>query len=413
MSGFAWLDYSEHERRKALDVIDLFREKDTRDELGIGTVRDALADRLFPGISTIQTRARYFLFIPWVHQGLEADHTRSVDAPRIARHREIRLIHALLESNDHEGIIGREAIDKLQRLPSEIYWSGLARLGMRKFQGSLSHYYRSLDDFYESHRHRKANVDDGIAEAFAHRVNWHESLPSALPEFPADTTLALTCPEAEYLQQQFLSQVPDSMLAWLVDQEEIWQSVDYPWLHPDVAAVDGSLGNALRHARNFSLVMHGALLLYNLMLAEKRAGTATNPGSNVFDPVHYRKAFANWTTEIEATSADLHEWNADLASFWKEVTDQNSRVPWLTRRFIEAWFDFALNGAGASLADNPAVRELILQRETRMKRGRARLTNPRALELWGGESGIARLSYRWRQAENIVLDILRGLSGDA
>ena len=70
MSGFAWLDYSEHERRKALDVIDLFGEKDTRDELGIGTVRDALADRLFPGISTIQTRARYFLFIPWVHQGL-------------------------------------------------------------------------------------------------------------------------------------------------------------------------------------------------------------------------------------------------------------------------------------------------------------------------------------------------------
>ena len=108
MSRFAWLDYSEHERRKALDVIDQFREKDTRDELGIGTVRDALADRLFPGISTIQTRARYLIFIPWIHQSLETDHVRSDDAPRIARHREIKLIHALLESEDHEGIIGRD-----------------------------------------------------------------------------------------------------------------------------------------------------------------------------------------------------------------------------------------------------------------------------------------------------------------
>mgnify|MGYP000844970114 CR=1 FL=1 len=53
-SVLTWLDFSERERRKALDVIDQFRDEDTRDELGIGTVRDALADLLFPGISTIQ-----------------------------------------------------------------------------------------------------------------------------------------------------------------------------------------------------------------------------------------------------------------------------------------------------------------------------------------------------------------------
>ena len=79
MSGFAWLSYSESERRKALDVISLFRERDTRDELGIGVIRDAFADLLFPGTSTIQTRARYFLFIPWVYQRLERKRVRSVE----------------------------------------------------------------------------------------------------------------------------------------------------------------------------------------------------------------------------------------------------------------------------------------------------------------------------------------------
>ena len=29
MSVFVWLDYSEHERRKMLDIVDLFREHDT------------------------------------------------------------------------------------------------------------------------------------------------------------------------------------------------------------------------------------------------------------------------------------------------------------------------------------------------------------------------------------------------
>ena len=46
-SVFAWLDQSEEQRRKVLDIVDLFREKGTVDELGFGTIRDALANILF------------------------------------------------------------------------------------------------------------------------------------------------------------------------------------------------------------------------------------------------------------------------------------------------------------------------------------------------------------------------------
>lgn len=55
LSTFAWLDHSGSDRRKALDIVDLFREQDTRDEFGIGTVRDAVADSLLAGVRTIQT----------------------------------------------------------------------------------------------------------------------------------------------------------------------------------------------------------------------------------------------------------------------------------------------------------------------------------------------------------------------
>jgi hypothetical protein len=70
-STFTWLNYSEHERRKMLDVIDLFGEKTTPDELGLGGVRDAVADLLFPGTTTIQTVAKYFLLVPCMYMDLE------------------------------------------------------------------------------------------------------------------------------------------------------------------------------------------------------------------------------------------------------------------------------------------------------------------------------------------------------
>ncbi len=74
-STFTWLDYSEHERRKMLDVIELFNSRTTRDELGIGGIRDAFADLLFPGTTTIQTVAKYFLLVPWMYLQLAQRNT--------------------------------------------------------------------------------------------------------------------------------------------------------------------------------------------------------------------------------------------------------------------------------------------------------------------------------------------------
>ncbi len=39
----AWLDYSERDRKRALDVVGLLREPSTVDELGLGPVRDGMS----------------------------------------------------------------------------------------------------------------------------------------------------------------------------------------------------------------------------------------------------------------------------------------------------------------------------------------------------------------------------------
>ena len=61
-----WIDFSKEDRQKALDVINPLSEQGAVDELGIGIIRDAFANYFFPGTSTIQTRAKYFLIVPYV-----------------------------------------------------------------------------------------------------------------------------------------------------------------------------------------------------------------------------------------------------------------------------------------------------------------------------------------------------------
>lgn len=121
---FAWLDYSERDRRRALDVVDLLRDPGTVDELGLGTVRDAFADLLFPGTSTIQTRARYFLFVPWIYLEMERLRVPSSQVTSRASKAEFALIDGLVESGESEGVIGIQARRTLKRLPATSIGTG-------------------------------------------------------------------------------------------------------------------------------------------------------------------------------------------------------------------------------------------------------------------------------------------------
>ena len=59
-----WIDFSQEDRKKVLDVINLLQEPGAVDEIGIGLIRDAFANLFFPGTSTVQTIAKYFLIVP-------------------------------------------------------------------------------------------------------------------------------------------------------------------------------------------------------------------------------------------------------------------------------------------------------------------------------------------------------------
>lgn len=410
-STFAWLDHSESDRRKALDIVDLFREQDTRDELGIGTVRDALADSLFPGVSTIQTRAKYLLFIPWIYQVLESNRTKSADMGRLARYHEVALIHALLNSDDTDGVIGKDAKSKLQRLPSSVYWVGLGVFGIRRIERTQEQLNRSLDGSYRLKHQVHAAAEDGIVELSRPQSNWHEGLPAVPDGFPKEATLDLSEAEAEYLRERIMSNVPGTFLAFLVDQGKWWDTANFPWDHPQVGECSAPIQQQLRDAEYFSLMMLGAVLFYNLMLAEKQAAGRIEDINQPRDRVdHYQSALFEWYAQIVAKRSELIGWVESRDDFWDRIHRVNPRVPMPTKRFIDTWVDLVLRTDDIeSLIDSRIPRDLIFHREKRLKRKQARLVSARALEMWNGAAGTSRLTYRWRQVQDIVRDILRGL----
>lgn len=109
VSTISWLDQSAEEQRRVRELVGLFSESESRDELGIGQVRDVFSNRLFPGTSVIQTRTRYFLFIPWLFQQHQAKKRSGADLLRRVQESERQLIATMLTADHKEGLIGREA----------------------------------------------------------------------------------------------------------------------------------------------------------------------------------------------------------------------------------------------------------------------------------------------------------------
>jgi len=148
-------------------------------------------------------------------------------------------------------------------------------------------------------------------------------------------------------------------------------------------------------------------LLYNLMLAEELSATG-EPNDLV---ELYGGWLGDWASSLEERQPDLAVW--DRERFWELVASEGAQVSTLTRAFIDAWLELALDGAGAvGVASDEDACRLIRERERLLKRGQARLGNRGALELWNGAAGIQPLSYRWPSARVIVADILRGLEGE-
>lgn len=388
MSSLAWIDFDEAERQRAQRIMALFQERESRDELGLGAIRDSIADHLFPGTSTIQTRLRYMLFIPWLFRTLEGRDVPESQLRTEARALEIRLADALKAGGESNGIIGRDAGPRLQRLPSSVYWAGLGAWGIRLFPGSIDSLFISLRGLK---RPRVSSDSEDAAAGSRAAAIWNPALPQAPNGLLDCAAFSLTADEAQFIIDRLVATQPAALLTMLA-RDGIDAECDHIWTHPHLASFPADARRLVRHGEIFSHVMHGAALLYNLALSELRGRDDW-----VAD---YRERIAAWAAELDLSV--VRNWSLD--DFWDAVEHPAHSIRPAAKRFVAQWLELVVDGT-TQIASAPAARQLVEERERRLKTSQSRYANHAVRDRWTGASGVDRLNFRWNQARSHLRDL--------
>jgi len=391
-----WIDFSKEDRKKVLSVMDLLSGDGALDELGIAPIRDGFADLFFPGTSTIQTRAKYFLIVPYAlytlerqpYLGAETMAKRLDDMERECAER--------LVSLNADRVIGVNAIKAkgwVKRTPADIYWAGIRRYGI--FQNdrmSLAEYIRA----YNAIKKRKQDAkklgnrnddagdngsDDTDAGALYSKPFWY--LPSYSENWKDTLKMELTRDEACFLKQQIATTQKNSMFSYILDNN--MHNIAAIRNFADFSESRGVLGFPLEHQKDhamalgFSNFIYGVFLRYNMiLLGEKHTEVA-----------------GKWEKYTEKLT-EHYDIDIDAIFDRLKIARKNSLYTFLNevKRLMR-------------LEDTPALDKCIKNREKNLK-GEARAKAHRAGEFdkW---VGMDKLDYRFSNAMTIARDIFRGL----
>jgi hypothetical protein len=396
LSSVGWLDFDVAARERVEALLRSLEEPGTLDQLGLSSVRDAFSTMLSPGTSTIQTRLRYFIFLPWIFQSLERDRIAPAQFAARLRDREARLIDCLRHVGPDKGVIGYTAGRDLKRLPSEIYWGGLGSWGLRRFSLSLADYAKRAATYG---RQRPDRDDDGNVTSSS------MSMWAPMPDPPADflnTELALELPlsEVELVIDHIRRSHPRSLFAELCSAPERALDTQFPW-QVSPSGFPSRLKDELHHARCFSELTVGPQHVYNILLARKARGEFGWDTAELESRELSRLEL--WTEMVRDRHAELYDWVDNLDYFWALIAPFGS-VNDRTQEFIKVIVQRAVADP-ERFVDDTAVELTIRSRELQLKANRARLVHRSALESWNGLAFGGQLDYRWGITQRYLSDI--------
>lgn len=418
-SGLGWIDFSSLDRDRIKTVLNLLADPGMVDELGIGSIRDSFSDALFPGISTIQTRAKYFITVPRIIRDFElmtdAQRRRAGGLARYLSDQEdacarlfAKPFAALPEEQQQgTGIIGISALDTgVLRKPSEIYWGGLRTFGLIDTRLSRAEFCRVLDQPAQTLRATlagsdKEQGDDRDAVASSSLVR----LPSYDPQWRENLSVSLTNEEAGFLLNQMNQPaLVGSLWSELLQKEDLRKlilsdGVTFPSL-PELlkGKVPGQLSRLLQQAVDFWDLLEGAHIRYNVLL-QKKFG---NP--DLLD--QFEEQWVQWCTQIE--TFDWSGWS--VSSLWSLAGTSGHNIREFTRVFVEKWCEEIRRGFKRPEVDE-RLDDLVARQELRNKGKKSRLHQTEiSIRQW---IGIADLNYRFPKALRLLKDLQEGVDSNA
>lgn len=416
-SFLTWVDFDSDQKKKMAEVIRLFSDQGVRDELGFGTVRDVIADKLFPGTSTIQTRAKYFLLVPYIFLQLQKEASEKKALRENTRKMQDRieeledeLIKKLVQQEDSGGTIGSVSLarnKKLQRYPNEIYWAGLKKWGIFKDEAGRSSYYEELGDRIELLNEWERKNKDGEND-YSKRPNnfWNaeiEKLDKDVKVKELKYSFELHPKESAFLRSQINECCNGSLLNSLLTNEIHIREVETLWDLKVRKVINDQFKDILYNSKNFSLLVCGAVRAYFYYCATKLGSPLVK---------EYEEFFESWFIEVK--KSEFSQWKVEDFFNYLRTLDERANVH-MTQVFCAQFKkEFDKSTTFKEMLDSEVLFNLIKKRELDLKKiKRARLSNEEPLKRWGNSlNGVAFKAYgpdfRWGQSKRIILDIFAG-----
>jgi len=407
MAGLGWIDFSPEYRDKVATVINLLKPEGRIDELGIGVIRNALSDLLFPGTSTIQTRAKYFLIVARILKEYQEKFATKKAKPKLAaylRERENHIIRLLVDKyqdTDELGIIGillagTPKSREIVRKPSSIYWTGLRRFNIVRTDLSLSEYIakhdrqRSFTDLLSEFGDEKGDdCDAGYDDAFG------ICLPDGNNDWDTRLSIDLTFEEAGFLRDKIIDHHGEKFLGQLLKDKKRMALFVRVANFRDMADlfcqqnISSQNKIHLKLAKDFDELINGAHIRYNCLL-QAQFGTEVKM-------LEFHRQWEAWYQKVRAPKGVVTEFDENL------LFSLTTTLKPFTETFIHNWMEGIRRSESTDYLDG-----LVTAQERSNKGAKARL-RPGANEKADQWIGIDGLSYRFPVNRTIVNDIKRGL----
>ena len=401
-----FINFSQEELARKNKVLQMVRDQTAIDELGLGRIRDAFANMMFPGMSTLQRRAKYFAVMPSLfYQSTKKkyDNVRDVRAQIVKW--EIRLTEMLVngaegDENKMKGITGRSMLNAALRDPNKfvkydptyIYVTGLRTFGMVKSDNDI---YRLIFDRSKQLNQEKPKYkasEEGEMSDSEDLNGLQQFFSVSGEEYDFDQGkelgLELTKTEAEFIKNHIITSFRscDSMLAYILRNNvdvlpeydalgTIWQNMPEDF---------NELWIQYQMGRRFSHLAYVLQLRFNHIMA------IYNEQENDAKEVQEEIEAIIAKHPLDFTSQAINEM---LFFIHNRVTE--STVITFCQKAISIIEKMNWN----------ELDELIIARERAVKPGRNKLRNPKYK---GEERGWPNmLSFRWNEIVYQVITEIR------
>ena len=353
---FGYIHNNREEQTRVMQVLKMTSESVALDELGIGRIRDAFADLMFPGISTLQKHMKYFSLMPQLYRkATEKKYNRISEVKaEITRLERIMTKNLYEGSVDKRGITGSDMIGKnngnyVKYDPAYIYNSGLQTFEILRSPQLYELIYSASKALHSAPKTSKSD-DEETNDDSDDKSGFFQfcSFPNVNYDFTQECSLDLTTEDKIFITDHILKApaCKGTLLRYIVDNPDFviaekFDEIPSNQLPSDLAEVQ----DLAKRFADFIFLIH---IRYNYIFSEYK----DDEMYSLFNELH--KAYLDSETDIDKVLNAVNIRENSGKWFCKETAER------IASNHIE-------NGGGLD--------QLIVNRERRVKGTRSKIGN--------------------------------------